>query len=77
MAKNRRQRLDECTETIYHATYQIFELQGEVEDQRDNLPENLQCSAKYDQLDELVDAIGEVRDLLEQAQEAAETIEFS
>ena len=52
----------------------IEELKDEVEEWRDSIPENLQSSDKYSQIDELVDKLGNAARELEDSCNRIETI---
>lgn len=69
MAKklSRTKRYEAAIETISGARADIEELKEELENWLDNMPENLQQSAKAD---ELQDAIGELEDVLQSIDEA-------
>lgn len=62
----KKERAEKLTEDIKSLTDQLEEIQSELGDWRDNLPENLQQSSKYDMIDdaatELECHVEEIRD---------------
>jgi len=67
--KSRRERFEEIQGRIAEAKEGIEELRQELEDWRDNIPENLQAAAKADELDQV---IGELEDLTQSLDEVCE-----
>lgn len=71
--------IDEIEKVVFSAKVRLEELQGEIEEARDeeqdyldNIPENLQCSERYeaaeaavDNLDSACDAIGDLLDAID------------
>lgn len=75
MNKLRRQRLDEAISLLEQARDIIDECKCEEEDYRDNIPENLQSSERYenadtacDCLDSAYDGIDDIIDNINEAQ---------
>ena len=72
--KSRATRFGEALEKVEEAKAEIEALKDELENWRDNLPENLQCSSKADELEE---AISLLDDAYNQAEEITNTdVEF-
>lgn len=67
MNKMRRKQLDEVIAKIEEAKELLEVLQEEEEEYRDNMPENLQGSEKYERADEAVDNMSSAVDALEEA----------
>lgn len=67
MNKMRRKQLDEVIAKIEEAKELLEVLQEEEEEYRDNMPENLQGSEKYELADEAVDNMSNAVDALEEA----------
>jgi len=69
MNKARRKALDEVISKIEEAKELLENLQAEEEEYRDNMPENLQGSERYEAADAAVDALDEAISSIESAQE--------
>lgn len=67
MNKARRKVLAELMDKIVDAKDALEEVQGEEEEYRDNMPENLQGSERYEKADEVCNALEEAVSLLEEA----------
>lgn len=74
MNKIRRKRIDEVINKLQDLQGEIGDILGEEEEYRDNMPENLVNSPKYeaaenacDSLDSAYSSIGELTDMLEEA----------
>ena len=67
MNKLRRKQLDEVIAKIEEAKELLETLQEEEEEYRDNMPENLQGSEKYEMADEAVDNMSSAVDALDEA----------
>lgn len=65
MNKERRKRLKDAVEKIYEAIAIIEEVRDDEETARDNLPENLMNSQKWEDMEEMVDALNDHIDSLE------------
>ncbi len=77
MAKqSRAQRLAAALEEISNATNVIEELKDELDEWRNNLPENLEDSATAQKLDEAMDALETLKDEIDGACYAADDIEW-
>ena len=67
MNKARRKALDEVISKIEEAKELLENLQAEEEGYRDNLPENLQGSERYEAADAAVDNMSSAVDALDEA----------
>lgn len=67
MNKARRKALDEVISKIEEAKELLENLQAEEEEYRDNMPENLQCSERYEAADAAVDNMSSAVDALDEA----------
>ena len=67
MNKARRKALDEVISKIEEAKELLENLQAEEEEYRDNMPENLQGSERYEAADAAVDNMSSAVDALEEA----------
>lgn len=67
MNKARRKALDEVISKIEEAKELLENLQAEEEDYRDNMPENLQGSERYEAADAAVDNMSSAVDALDEA----------
>lgn len=65
---SRRARFDDVLNRVEDAMFDITGLKDELENWLDNMPENLQDSAKADMLQEAIDALEEVESALEDVQ---------
>lgn len=65
MNKVRRKRIQDVADQLETLKSALEEIQGEEEEYRDNIPENLQGSSRYEAADEACDALGEAVDGLE------------
>ncbi len=76
MNNARRKELNEALELIYQAQDIINSCKDDEEMYRDNMPENLQGSEKYERADEVIDTLQEAVDGLDEVigkvEEAAE-----
>ena len=73
MNKTRRKELEELYDTIYEAKDRLEMLHDEEEEYRDNIPENLQGSERYERAEEAVDALDSAMSSLEEALNYIET----
>jgi hypothetical protein len=73
---SRAERLDEAKIKISDARNIVEELKGEIEEWRDNLPENLQGGEKYSALDECASNLESTESSLEEADSNVESVEF-
>lgn len=67
MNKARRKALDEIISKIEEAKELLENLQAEEEEYRDNVPENLQGSERYEAADAAVDNMSSAVDALDEA----------
>lgn len=67
MNKVRRKALDEVISKIEEAKELLENLQAEEEEYRDNMPENLQGSERYEAADNAVDSMSSAVDALDEA----------
>lgn len=67
MNKARRKALDEVISKIEEAKELLENLQAEEEEYRDNMPENLQGSERYEAADAAVDNMSSAVDALDEA----------
>lgn len=67
MNKTRRKALDEVISKIEEAKELLENLQAEEEEYRDNMPENLQGSERYEAADAAVDNMSSAVDALDEA----------
>ena len=67
MNKARRKALDEVISKIEEAKELLENLQAEEEEYRDNMPENLQVSERYEAADAAVDNMSSAVDALDEA----------
>lgn len=67
MNKARRKALDEVISKIEEAKELLENLQAEEEEYRDNMPENLQGSERYEAADAAVDNMSSTVDALDEA----------
>ena len=67
MNKARRKALDEVISKIEEAKELLENLQAEEEEYRDNMPENLQGSERYEAADAAVDNVSSAVDALDEA----------
>lgn len=67
MNKVRRKALDEVISKIEEAKELLENLQAEEEEYRDNMPENLQGSERYEAADATVDNMSSAVDALDEA----------
>lgn len=75
MNKTRRQKLHSLFDTVSEAKKQIEMLRDEEEEYKDNIPENLQNSARYDDAEAAVDALDSVIDSLDEALDSIEELQ--
>ena len=73
MNKARRKELEELYDIIYEAKDRLEMLHDEEEEYRDNIPENLQGSERYERAEEAVDALDSAMSFLEEALNYIET----
>ena len=66
MNNARRKELNEALELIYQAQDIINSCKDDEEIYRDNMPENLQGSEKYERADEVIDTLQEAVDGLDE-----------
>ena len=67
MNKMRRKESDKVISLIEEAKSMTENIMSEEEDYRDNMPENLQSSMKYDTAEEAIDNMQDAIDSLEEA----------
>lgn len=67
MNKMRRKQLDEVISKIEEAKELLESLQEEEEEYRDNMPENLQGSEKYEAADDAINNMSSAVDALDEA----------
>ena len=72
MNKARRKELQEVIEKINEAREELERIMNDEEEYRDNMPENLQSSEKYEKAD---DACCSMQDAIDQLEEAVTNIE--
>lgn len=65
MNKERRKNIQDVVEQLEGLKTTLEELQGEEEEYRDNIPENLQGSERYEKADEACDALNDAVNSLE------------
>ncbi len=65
MNKERRKNIQDVVEQLDGLKTTLEELQGEEEECRDNIPENLRGSERYEKADEACDALNDAVDGLE------------
>lgn len=73
MNKARRKALDEVISKIEEAKELLENLQAEEEEYRDNMPENLQGSERYEAADAAVDNMSSAVDALDEATSSIES----
>ena len=73
MNKARRKALDEVISKIEEAKELLENLQAEEEEYRDNMPENLQGSERYEAADAAVDNMSSAVDALDEAISSVES----
>lgn len=73
MNKARRKELEELYDIIFEAKDRLEMLHDEEEEYRDNIPENLQGSERYERAEEAVDALDSAMSSLEEALNYIET----
>ena len=73
MNKARKKKLEELYDIIYEAKDRLEMLHDEEEEYRDNIPENLQGSERYERAEEAVDALDFAMSSLEEALNYIET----
>lgn len=73
MNKARRKALDEVISKIEEAKELLENLQAEEEEYRDNMPENLQGSERYEAADAAVDNMSSAVDALDEALSSIES----
>lgn len=73
MNKVRRKALDKVISKIEEAKEQLESLQAEEEEYRDNMPENLQGSERYEAADAAVDNMSSAVDALDEAISSVES----
>ena len=73
MNKVRRKALDKVICKIVEAKEQLESLQAEEEEYRDNMPENLQGSERYEAADAAVDNMSSAVDALDEAISSVES----
>ena len=66
MNKARRKALAEIREQLEVLQDQLMTISEEEEEYRDNIPENLQCSERYEKADQACDALSYACDSLEE-----------
>jgi len=69
MNKVRRKQLDDLITKLEEFKEELEVLQEEEKEYRDNIPENLQNSTRYEKADEACDALGNAVSSLEEAVE--------
>ena len=76
MNKNRRKALKDLMDQLEDIKSSLEEIQSEEEDYRDNIPENLQGSERYEiadaACDNLSDAVSSLEDVISSIEAAAE-----
>lgn len=72
MNKSRRNQLIKLQDTINTVKEALEALLEEEEEARDNIPESMQCSERYERADAACDAIQSAIDALEEAAEDVE-----
>lgn len=75
MNKARRKALDEVISKIEEAKELLENLQAEEEEYRDNMPENLQGSERYEAADAAVDNMSSAVDALDEAISSIESVQ--
>lgn len=65
MNKARRKNIQDVVDQLEELKSALEGIQSEEEEYRDNIPENLQGSERYEKADEACDALGEAVDGLE------------
>jgi flagellar biosynthesis chaperone FliJ len=73
MNKLRRKQLDEIIEKIQAASEELESIMNDEEEYRDNMPENLQGSEKYETADAACESMQEAIDQLEEAVSSIES----
>ena len=66
MNKQRRAELEKIKDLASDMHYRLVVVKNEEEEYRDNMPENLQNSEKYERADEIVSELEEALDQLEE-----------
>lgn len=69
MNNTRRQRLKEANKKLAEVIDVIEDVKYEEEDALDNMPENLQNSDRYEEIENNVDALGDIYDELQELQD--------
>lgn len=65
MNKERRKNIQDVADQLEDLRSALEGIQGEEEEYRDNIPENLQGSERYERADEACDALGDAVSSLE------------
>ena len=73
MNKERRKKLQDIANQIEYLTNVLSDISVEEQDYRDNMPENLQGSERYEKADEAIDNIDSAMDSLNEAREYIES----
>ena len=73
---SRADRLSEASTKIEIGASEIGDLREELEEWRDNLPENLQSSSKSEELEEAISALQQVEDDIQSVIDQCSQIEF-
>lgn len=76
MNKQRRERIQEVVDQISVLCQELEELRDEEQEYMDNMPENLQCSERYEMAEVAVDnldsAIGSLEEAIDYTNKASE-----
>jgi len=73
MNKKRRAAIDAIRTKLEEFAVELEDIQGEEEEYRDNMPENLQGSERYEKADEAATAIGDAISSIEEAVQYLDT----
>lgn len=72
MNKDRRKRLKDLHEQVDIIRTELEEIRDEEQESRDNLPDNLQESARAERMDEIIQSMDYLEEALNGIQEATE-----
>lgn len=72
MNKERRTKIERASNLLEQAKDMISEVSADEQYALDNIPENLQNSAKYSAMEDAIDALSDAESLIEEAREHLE-----
>jgi flagellar hook-associated protein FlgK len=74
--ESRADRLSGASDLLREATSEVSDLRSELEEWRDNLPENLQSGSKSEELEEAISSLQQLEDDIENVFDSFGGIEF-